>query len=198
MGTFAIMIALSILMAIIEGPQRQNGQQLPSHFILFCMTWGISLLVATLITCVAILSAWWNRVRVWSDTSIGRSRQGNEWPPVVMGINKVRAMILVGLALPVTIVSVTIMLAVINVVQQAIGGPAAGPNPAANFWEPILIGGACVGMIVVPAVVVMVGTELIGRRINAISPVECWPELFPAASHVSLSGGSVHPIHRPL
>ncbi|MBI5757168.1 MAG: hypothetical protein HZA46_01470 [Planctomycetales bacterium] len=193
-GTFAIMIALSILMAIIGGPQQQNGQQLPSHFILFCMTWGISLLVATLITSVAILSAWWNRVRVWADTSIGRSQQANTWPPVVMGINRVRPMILVGLALPVTIPSVACMLVVINVVQQAIGGP----NPAANFWEPILIIGACVSMIVLPAVLVMVGTELIGRRINAISPIECWPELFPTASHVSLPDGSVRPIQRSL
>lgn len=179
--TFALTMVLSIVMAAIEGHQ-QNGQQLPKHFIVAGMTWTISLVVATAVTMVAVASAWTNRVRVWVDSTVGRSRQRQMWPPMASGTNAVRRMIIAGLIVPTTIASVVSLVTVINLLQQAIGVPPAGPNQVANVWEPIVIGGACFLTIALPAVLVMVGAELLRRRVEASSPVQCWPELLPSPS----------------
>lgn len=180
--TFALLFVGSILMAWIEMAPGQNAQPLPRHFIVAAMTWTISLVVATAVTMVAVASAWTNRVRVWVDPTVGRSRQRQEWPPMASGTNSARRLIIAGLIVPTTIASVVSLVTVINLLQQAIGIPPAGPNQVANVWEPIVIGGACFLTIALPAVLVMVGAELLRRRVEATSPVQCWPELLPSSS----------------
>jgi len=180
--TFALLFVGSILMAWIEMAPGQNAQPLPKHFIVAAMTWTISLLVATMVTLAAVASAWLNRVRVWTDSTIGHSRQRDSWPPVASKGNSVRRMIIGGLVVPTTIASVVCLITVVNLLQQAIGGPAAGANNGANGWEPIVIGGACVLTIALPAFLVMVGAERLQRRVEAASPVQCWPELLSPAN----------------
>lgn len=181
--TFALLMVGSILIGVAEGARGpQNAQPLPTHFIVALVTWTISLVVATVVTLAAVASAWRNRVRVWTDSTIGHSRQRELWPPVTSGGNSVRRMIIGGLVVPTTIASVVCLITVVNLLQQAIGGPPAGANNGANGWEPIVIGGACVLTIALPAFLVMVGAERLQRRVEAASPVQCWPELLSPAN----------------
>lgn len=180
--TFVLLLIGSIVMVWIEMAPGQNAQPLPKHLIVAAMTWTISLVVATMVTLAAIASAWINRVRVWADSSIGRSRQRETWPPMVSGRNSVHQMIIGGLVVPTTIVGLGGLVTVINLL--------AGPNNAANGWEPIVIGVACVMAIALPAFVALAGTKRLRRRVEAAAPGQCWPELFSPASYETAAGDS--------
>ena len=179
-----MLVAIVFLMATeppqARGPNR-DPETPPEVITCLCMCLA-SFAVATMFTVLSVGFAWRRRIKVWISGTISRSRRLNEWPPrPIPGLfapsNLLKGWLIgAGAGLFVFLFVAGIVLILVGV--KAMLPRQIGNNQMTVVLVAVIIG---VGIPLLTAIFILVIRGHILRRIEAISPADCWPadELIP-------------------
>ena len=183
--SFALMLVAIMFLVATEPPQARgpNRDPVTPPEVMTCLCMCLaSFAVATMFTVLSVGFAWRRRIKVWISGTISRSRRLNEWPPrPVPGLfapsNLLKGWLIgAGAGLFVFLFVAGIVLILVGV--KAMLPRQIGNNQTTVVLVAVIIG---VGIPLLTAIFILVIRGHILRRIEAISPADCWPadELIP-------------------
>ena len=183
--SFALMLVAIMFLVATEPPQARgpNRDPVTPPEVMTCLCMCLaSFAVATMFTVLSVGFAWRRRIKVWISGTISRSRRLNEWPPrPVPGLfapsNLLKGWLIgAGAGLFVFLFVAGIVLILVGV--KAMLPRQIGNNQMTVVLVAVIIG---VGIPLLTAIFILVIRGHILRRIEAISPADCWPadELIP-------------------
>lgn len=149
-----VMLLILFLMPILEQPGNVVPLVGPAVLEMFC-----GFVLASLLSWSAACFAWRKRVRIWLDSKLHYARNRRSWPPNPCGRNNAGPILAGSLPLALT------------TVIASVAWPAVLAQLSTTLFLALL-------SIVVLAVCVLAWH--LARRVVAVTPRECWPELiFP-------------------
>lgn len=173
--SFALMVLTILVIAIPEARQAAKGAppnpkaQPPAEFMTCMIVWLASAGIATVLTALSSLLAWWHRTKVWISGSIAESRIKNEWPPRPAWRAKPPINLVSWWLLATGIVMFMLLLiAGIGVMEPPNGGR---PPRNAGVMPIVIMAALFLGALAVVAL----GSRAY-QKLGASSPFECWPD----------------------
>jgi hypothetical protein len=148
-------------------PRGQPRDGIPPQVIGALLTAFGSYVLSTLATCAALFLALWYRLKLWLDAGVHRARRDNLWPPPddpAPRTNKAGRVVLTALILTIFTGGFAALVAV------AVG--VSGRQLDA-FGLLLVLAVLVLLMFGVP-VAILVGRDLLARRVFAAAPSECW------------------------
>ncbi len=169
--SFALMVLTILVIAVPQARQAVGPNlkaQPPAEFMTCMIVWLVSAGIATVLTALSSLLAWWHRTKVWISGSIAESRIKNEWPPRPAW--RARTPInLVSWWLIATGIVLFMLLLTAGLVAMS---PPNGRPPGNVGIVPIVI---MASLFLGALAVVALGSHAY-QKLGASSPFECWPE----------------------
>ena len=118
--------------------------------------------------------AWRGRIRLWHDERLHRDRRANRWPPELRlgnrrnaaGLVLLTALLVTGIVVPAF--GFVLSFAAVQACRVHFGW-------ALGWGEPIAAAIWLVLSLALP-IVMLIGRDIIGNRVLARVPAECWPE----------------------
>lgn len=172
--SFALMLLTIFVIAIPEARQAAKAvppkpqAEPPAEFITCMIVWLVSAGIATVLTALSSLLAWWHRTKVWISGSIAESRIKNEWPPRPAW--RARP--------PINLVSwwliatgIVLFMLLLTAGLVALSPPNGRPPGNAGIVPIAIMASLFVGALVVVAL----GSSAY-QKLGASSPLECWPD----------------------
>jgi len=178
-----VMFAAAFLEAALRGPPAPGVPGRPPKTMIAAL--GVAFLgfgMSTVATLRAFRLAWSHRTRLWHDDRLHRDRRADRWPPSDDGEDRhnkaglvlLTALLVAGIALP---ASGFVLSYVLLQLARAKFGWALnwGETVTAALWLVLSLG---------MPIAMLVGRDIIGARVLARSPAECWtaapePDLMP-------------------
>jgi hypothetical protein len=171
----AVMFATAFLQAALRGAPAAGAPGLPARSYLAALT--VSTLAfgsSTIATLRAFRLAWSNRVLLWYDDRLHRDRRLNRWPPSDQPVGRqnraglvlLTALVLTGIALPAAGLVASFFL--LQLGRAHFGWPIGWAEPlVAALW--------LILSLALP-ILMLIGRDVIGARVLARSPIDCWSE----------------------
>jgi hypothetical protein len=186
-----VMFAAAFLQAALRGPPAAGAPGLPMRTYLAAL--AVSMLsfgISTIATLRAFRLAWTDRIRLWYDDRLHRDRQYDRWPPSDAvegrrnraGLVLLTSLVLAGIALPAAGMIFSFFLLQLGRAQF---GWAVG------WGEPIAAALWLILSLALP-ILMLIGRDVIGARVLARAPAECWPTDVPAAENSEVPSDHWH------
>jgi Tripartite tricarboxylate transporter TctB family len=168
-----VMFAAAFLEAALRGPPGPGiPARPPSTMIAACVVAFLGFGTSTIATLRAFRLAWNDRNRLWHDDRLHRDRRADRWPPSAEGTDRhnkaglvlLTALLVAGIALPAFGFILSYVL--LQMGRAKLGWALAGGEAVtAAVWLVLSLG--------LP-IAMLIGRDVIGARVLARSPAECW------------------------
>ena len=164
--TFGLIVAAAVISLILFPAHRKQDDLITGvagNIIL------LSFILSGSTTCLAIIMAVRQGLRVWLDSKVCLCRRKQEWPPRSSGPNEIRRVLMTTMFLLVIIEVCVGFGLILGLIVPRMGGG----------WTPLVIGIGTLLIISVAAATLLGGLEWSMSRLKAETPQECWPDEIP-------------------